>query len=91
MAKPTKVQQAVLDKMAQGWQLGKSNSDIDGRAWLQRDGCGYGGPTMKVNLATFNALRNAGLIVKDIFKYPTQTYRLNTDAAMSTPNKGESK
>lgn len=91
MAKPSKVQMEVLAKMADDWQLGYS-CGIDGRPWLQKGGCGRGGPTAKVSFATFRALRDAGLIVKDTYKYPTHTYRLNTDlAAMSTPNKGESK
>lgn len=92
MDKPSKVQMEVLAKMADGWQLGHSTGAFYNNSWLQKGGCGHGGPTVQVSFATLRALRNAGLIVRDTFKFPTQTYRLNTDAAaMSTPNKGESK
>jgi hypothetical protein len=92
MAKPSKVQMEVLSKMADGWQLGRRDGVIDGRAWIQKGGCGYGGEIQSVSLGTVRAMEHHGYIVKDTYKYPTQTYRLNIDAAaMSTPNKGESK
>lgn len=77
MAKLSKVQVEVLEKMANGWKLGRSASIINSRAWLQNGGCGRGGESLKVSSATLKALMNAGLIVRDTFKYPTQTYSLS--------------
>lgn len=62
--KVTKAQQAVLDAMADGWELGRSSSAIDTRqrCWLQKGGIGMGGEVRAVTLPTLNALLESGLI-----------------------------
>jgi hypothetical protein len=91
MTKPSKTQEIVLAKMAEGWQLGRTVSSWDGRAWLQKGGIGKGGASMPVQLRTVKALENSGLIVSDTYRYPTQTYLLNVGAAMAAtqPSKKE--
>lgn len=73
--KLSNLQQEVLDKMKAGWQLGVGMS-YQGRAWLQKGGCGRGGETKTVNSATVWALRNKGLIALDKREFPLQTYKL---------------
>lgn len=68
--------QHVLDRMRTGWQLGQSIT-MDGRYWLQQGGCGKGGASETVNASTAHALYKRGLIVRDVHKFPLQTYRLN--------------
>jgi|GEM_PF-6869152 hypothetical protein len=60
----TKAQQAVLDAMADGWELGRSSSAIDTRqrCRLQKGGIGMGGEVRAITLPTLNALLESGLI-----------------------------
>ena len=59
--KLSKPQQEVIDLMKAGWELGASGG-MSNRTWLQRDGCGRGGPVKEVNGNTFYALVRRGLI-----------------------------
>lgn len=69
-------QQDVLDKMANGWQLGYSVGGRDS-GWydLQKGGQGYGGECLKVHGNTVYALQTRGLI-KQVYGFPTSTYIL---------------
>lgn len=71
--KLTKPQQRVVDRMREGWPLGRSS----GRWWLQRDGVGCGGPTEEVNANTAHALYVRGVIRKSRDYYPLQEWRLS--------------
>jgi len=72
-------QQDVLDKMANGWQLGYS---VGGRnpGWysLQKGGQGFGGETIRVHGNTIDALQRRGLI-KQVYGFPTSTYILTKE------------
>jgi len=73
--KLTKSQIEVLTLMNEGWALCASG-DLDASAWLQKDGCGCGGPTKRVNVATKRALFIRGLINRK-YGFPTTTYYLS--------------
>jgi hypothetical protein len=60
-------QREVIELMDSGWQLGLSSKFITlhsttPRAWLQKGGCGRGGETKDVNMKTFYALCDKGLL-----------------------------
>lgn len=69
-AKLSPAQLRVVNRMREGWELGRLHESI----WLQKGGCGYGGPSERVNRNTFDALYNAGVIVavpnQSPFHYP---------------------
>ena len=66
MAKLSKAQQDVIDKMRDGWQLGRNTSiSYATPCWIQEGGIGYGGKTQNVSRSTFRALWNKGLIKRD--------------------------
>tara|TARA_Y100000310_G_C20686245_1_gene819215 strand:- start:1215 stop:1466 length:252 start_codon:yes stop_codon:yes gene_type:complete len=73
--KLSRAQQHVLDRMKDGWELGRS-STFEGGAWLQKDGLGRGGQTETVNSATLIVLWRNGLIVPVGSHFPTQKYTL---------------
>lgn len=73
----SKTQQEVVDLMRDGWQLGTAGGFSATHPWLQKGGCGRGGKSKSISMSTFSALFRAGIIEKDTFKYPVQTYRLN--------------
>jgi len=73
--KLSKAQQAVVDAMRNGWQLGEG-MDFRGRTWLQQGGCGRGGTTKEVRANTVSALLRAGAIKKDEESFPLRTYKL---------------
>ena len=73
--KLSKAQQAVVDLMREGWSLCKSTT-FDGTAWLQERGCGRGGKTRNVNLNTFSALLDRGIIKRKQNGFPTSCYEL---------------
>jgi len=75
-------QQKVIDLMKAGWELGV-NGGINNRAWLQRDGCGRGGPTEDVHFNTFYALYKRHLIVIKKAGFPTATWRLKDETVDS--------
>lgn len=63
MSKLTEPQKDIIRLMKSGWQLGKSRSMFNReRAWLQYNGIGKGGESKQVNKATFEKLRDNGLI-----------------------------
>ena len=69
-------QQDVLDKMANGWQLGYPTG-VYSPGWydLQKGGQGRGGETMRIHGNTITALEKRGLI-KQIYGFPTSKYIL---------------
>ena len=73
--KLSKAQQKVVDLMKEGWELGKSQS-MSGRAWLQKDGVGRGGPVEKVNTNTFWSLYKKEIIKLKKQSFPTSIYEL---------------
>ena len=77
--KLSKRQQEVVDLMKAGWEMGH-NGGISSRCWLQRDGCGHGGPTKEVNDNTFYALYKRGLITVKKSGFPTSTWKLKEES-----------
>ena len=74
--KLTPARLAVLLKMAEGWELGRSTSlamNVN-REWLQKDGIGRGGETEKVRAGTARALESAQLIKRVRASFPSQAY-----------------
>ncbi len=65
----------VLTLMNEGWALCASGG-FYATAWLQKNGCGHGGPTKKVNVATKQALSNRNLINRK-YGFPTTSYYLS--------------
>lgn len=82
LMKLSKRQQEVLDAMVKGWEMGH-NGGINSRVWLQRNGCGRGGPTMAVNLSTFYALYQRKLIKVKKEGFPCTTWKLAEPLAPS--------
>ena len=69
-------QQDVLDKMANGWQLGFNVGGHDpGWYRLQQGGLGYGGESTHIHGRTINALEDRKLI-RRIYGFPTSKYIL---------------
>ena len=54
-------QQNILNKMANGWELGVSHSIGARRCWLQQDGIGEGGKSEDVRYSTMEVLFERGL------------------------------
>lgn len=71
----SKVQQDILDKMHNGWELGL-NGGIDVYCRIQKGGLGRGGEVKTVSCATLWALQERGLIERASEKYPTVYYKL---------------
>ena len=59
--KLSKVQQNVLDKMRDGWELGMSHS-FGVNCWLQKDGIGKGGESEDIRYSTLSVLFQKKLI-----------------------------
>ncbi len=59
--KLSKPQQNIIDKMANGWELGWSHSFLV-RCWLQKGGIGAGGQSEDVSDRSVSALFKQGLI-----------------------------
>ena len=75
MKQLSKPQQEVLDLMKDGWDLCASGG-YDPRTWLQKDGCGCGGPIKEVHGNTFYALSKRDLITIKKEGFPTTTWIL---------------
>jgi hypothetical protein len=73
----SKAQQIVVDKMREGWELG-CGMDLHGHPWLQKNGCGRGGETIKVNRNTFCSLLSLGVIENVNRTFPLATYKLKS-------------
>jgi len=75
--KLSKLQQLVIDKMNDGWELGSSASyrGSSGSCWLQKGKLGHGGESINVNRATLYSLLKRKLI-KHIYGFPTSKYIL---------------
>ena len=81
MAKLTKAQQDVIDKMKNGWELGRNTSFFSASpCWIQEGGIGYGGKSQNVSLSTFMVLWNMELIESNSSSFPTETYHLTAKA-----------
>lgn len=69
-------QQDILDKMADGWELGFHVGGFSpGWHSIQQGGLGRGGKSYHVNAGTVGALVNRGL-VKRFYGFPTSKYYL---------------
>lgn len=75
MSRMSKSQIAILDKMRDGWCLGRGVSSINKGCWLQQGGLGKGGTTERVLAVSVDALERAGRIVRGQ-GYPTVEYSL---------------
>ena len=75
--KLSKVQNNVIKTMQSGWELGLSQR-ISGEfsAWLQIK-VGHGGKCQNITMATFNSLKNKGLLIEVRKNYPTDVYHLS--------------
>ena len=73
--KLSKTQQEIVALMEQGWELCRSTS-MDGRTWIQENGCGRGGKTKEIRINTVYALHKANRIVCVKGGFPTSHYRL---------------
>ena len=71
-AKLSKVQQGVIDKMNNGWELGCYSM---GGCALQKGGLGYGGETERVSRATVSSLYRKRCILQ-IDGFPCNHYVL---------------
>ena len=78
MAKLSKRQQEVVDLMREGWALCLLSA-MTNSAWLQKNGCGKDGEAKRLNLNTFYALLDKGLIKIKHDGYPTRCYQLRGD------------
>lgn len=63
----------VLDRLAEGWELGVEGGLV-ALAWLQQDGLGRGGETEKVSMTTLHALTARGLI-RHVTVFPARPTR----------------
>jgi hypothetical protein len=73
--KVTKAQQAVLDKMADGWELGYcQGARSPGRFWLQKEGIGRGGECINVRQNVWWNLLQKGLIRLRLDRFPFRYY-----------------
>lgn len=66
-------QQHIMDRMRDGWGLGKSQQGA--RMWLQRGGVGSGGATEDVAFSSVYVLYKRGLLTFH-YAFPTSEYRL---------------
>lgn len=73
--KLSKAQIEVLTLMNDDWTLCASGG-FNARAWLQKGGCGCGGPTKTISVATKQALFDRELIDRK-YAFPTTTYYLS--------------
>lgn len=76
--KLSKTQAEVVYLMQNGWELACSQV-FCGRSWLQQGGAGHGGKSKDVHRNTFQALINKGVIILNVRKFPTATYRLTDE------------
>lgn len=63
--KLTPTQQAAVDLMSNGWELGASvelHANGRTRYWLQEGKIGAGGKSQKITAGTFKSLKEAGVI-----------------------------
>lgn len=74
--KLSKVQQEVLDLMANGWELGRSEGFVS-RCWLQKGGLGRGGEAKDVRSTTLRKLWVLELIKIAKEEYPVTHFILN--------------
>ena len=77
--KLTRVQEALLEKLRNGWEAGTDNS-LEGRSRIQRGGLGRGGPSETVRIDTLIALDKAGHIRCE-YGYPTKRWVVISDPA----------
>ena len=75
MTKLSSLQQLVIDKMNNGWELGSSAGlgSYSGSCWLQYGKLGYGGESIRVSHTTLDSLLRRKLI-KQIYGFPTSRY-----------------
>lgn len=76
MKKLSKPMQRVIDLMAEGWDCCVSRG-YTSSVFLQKDGCGRGGKSEKVNSNTFSAIYERGLVREHSTRYPTTIYVLS--------------
>ena len=75
MKKLSATQQAVVDKLSSGWQLGIS-AGFGGRAWIQFGGVGCGGKSEGISLATARSLIAKNVVTQQGSSWPIVSYAL---------------
>ncbi len=75
MSKPTKKQLEILTLMKEGWEMGVSTG-LTFHAWIQKDGVGRGGDTVKLHGNTFSGLSHRGFIAPTERRFPTSIWIL---------------
>ncbi|MGL6289272.1 MAG: hypothetical protein ACRC2H_01130 [Silanimonas sp.] len=83
----TPAQQAVINGMAAGWELGR-NSGFAPLEWLQLGGIGMGGPSKGVRAGTAMRLTEKGFIRATKSDYPLTKYAL-TDAGRAAAKEND--
>lgn len=71
----THKQIGIIQLMKEGWEMAYDNFMTKRKCWVQKNGVGKGGESIRVEASTFKALKEKGLI-KEEYNYPTSTYRL---------------
>jgi hypothetical protein len=74
--KLSKAQQEIVDKMREGWALGKSSAWGKNSCWIQNGGPGKGGETRHISISTLKCLLESGAIEQIEHRYPTAIYQL---------------
>ena len=76
MKKLSATQQAVVDKLASGWQLGVSKGFCS-RAWIQFGKIGCGGRSEGISLATAKSLIDRGVVTQCDSSWAVAGYNLS--------------
>ena len=63
----------ILELMKLGWELAYDNFST--HSWVQKNGIGRGGETVKVSPRTLKSLKEKGLIT-EIYSFPCSEYKL---------------
>ena len=82
--KLSKIQIEILKLMSEGWELCSSTTfDLSSSTWLQKGGCGKGGQTKCISIATKHALFKKGLIGYKKYEFPTTRWFLTKKGVLS--------
>ena len=76
------LQQHVIDRLQEGWELGQSMT-TGGHCWMQRGGLGKGGTAENVLNSTLYALVRRNLIEVVERQFPTRRYALTSKGKIS--------
>ena len=73
--KLSETQKDIVKLLQSGeWEIGYSSGVRLSRGWMQKGGLGRGGEAKDINVATFRALKDKGLIEQGEYGFPTRHY-----------------